>query len=114
MVVGISFSPEQQTITQADSIILALEAYHAETGSFPETLDVLLTGYLPVLPEVTGPFDWFYTSSGDTYRLGFIPTVDRWTYSVFIYTLEHATWEFDVHPFGAGPFIVPPTPFPGY
>lgn len=113
MVVGDSFTPEQQTINQADEIILALEAYHAATGSFPETLDVLLTGYLQVLPEVTGPFDWFYTSTGDTYRLGYVAAVDRWTYTAYIYGPEDATWELDVHPLNAGPFVSPPTQFPG-
>jgi hypothetical protein len=111
MVSGGSLAPEKQTINRADAIILALDDYHAATGRYPQTLEALLTGYLQALPEVTGPFDWFYASSGDSYRLGYVPVVERWTYTAYTYASEHATWETDVYPLNAGPFVIPPTPF---
>lgn len=98
---------------EARVIIVALETYRSETGSYPESLSHLQPNYIEAFPVVyVGQFDWFYASDGETYQLGFIPDVDRWTYTVFLYSPDVAKWEFDFHGFGSGPFTVPPTPSP--
>jgi hypothetical protein len=40
-----------QAIQQADSIILALEAYRSRLGAYPPTLSALVPAYLPALPS---------------------------------------------------------------
>lgn len=60
-------------------IMLALAAYHAERGAYPESLDALAPAYLDRTPldlESGGPYD--YVLSGDGYWLGSSAGRPKW------------------------------------
>ncbi len=112
LLLGDSFSPENQTIRDASELIRALDDFRIVKDQYPETLEALVPDYITALPKVEGAYGGFYyLTDGNTYDLGYIPTIDRYTYLLYLYTSESASWESEVLPLGDGPFDIPPTPF---
>jgi hypothetical protein len=71
---GWRLNPHAITVSRAGRIAQALREYYQETGTYPQGLDSLTPGYLPLL---LGPLNgrgqrWCYQAGEDFYRLGSI------------------------------------------
>jgi hypothetical protein len=52
-------------------IIAALERYHAQQGTYPKTLDLLVPDFIPSVPTSFDNLDLGYRLADDSYRLDF-------------------------------------------
>ena len=71
---GWLFDPEAITTARIQRISTAVEAYHQDTGRYPERLNELSPGYMHLVPApLTGRGQvWCYQSGVDFYRLGYV------------------------------------------
>jgi hypothetical protein len=68
----------------AAPVIAALEVYHAERQAYPKTLEELVPGYLPAIPQPAEMPPLRYESTGPSYELMFEyvgPGMNRCRYS---------------------------------
>ncbi|MDX2247049.1 MAG: permease prefix domain 2-containing transporter [Bacteroidia bacterium] len=69
----ISDFSRQQVITQSETLITAIEAFKAQEGQYPETLEDLTPTYLNKIPRpsVMGVLRFEYEKTADAYNLSF-------------------------------------------
>ena len=54
-----------------EPVTKALEQYQADTGTYPESLDELVPGYLPSVPTEVNDESIQYTKTSESYSLAF-------------------------------------------
>lgn len=54
-----------------DPVVQALEKYHAEKGSYPESLDELVPDCISSIPTEVNDESIYYAKSGESYSLSF-------------------------------------------
>jgi predicted lipoprotein with Yx(FWY)xxD motif len=88
-------SAAQKGRSVAQTLVTALETYHAENGKYPQHLDELAPKYIPVNPQRTdtGEIGYIYLPEhdGSSYSLRYSYPRYFWTDDC-IYDLKQNTW----------------------
>jgi hypothetical protein len=107
IVLGNSFSPDTATRNHRDALVNALQRYHQNTGTYPQSLDQLVPQYLTEIEESRTMWGWLYLATPNRYSLGYVMGVD-WDYFICFSTSHAPDW--DCKPAIYTDFILPPTP----
>jgi hypothetical protein len=107
--IGDTHSPDAVIRHNGTALVQAIDRYHTASGTYPKTLNELVPSFLTALPEEPKTiWGWLYTSSDNTFTVGYVYDVGKWGYSVCLYRSADPKW--DCLPNSTGPFVLQPTP----
>ncbi len=111
--VVIYFNPRQVRLLEDMRLVAnAIEAYQADHGEYPETLEELVPNYIDDLREPPTFWEWFYRRGENSYRFAYVASADRWGYRACIYNSLTRDWDCGYVPFMT--FDDPPTLAPNF
>lgn len=92
LAMGVKLMNAQLARSGADQLIVAVQAYHAKQGQWPDRLEQLVPHYLPAIPRAKYVFadaGYLYTARQGHHQLMYVvtPPFDR-----RVYTFESGRW----------------------
>ena len=112
---GMRFSPNTIIENNGEEVALALDKYFIDIGSYPNSLDDLVTDYIDDLKPPKTHWGWMYKLEGEEFILGYLYYVDKYSYSIRIFRSTTKDWEtltIDPMDHSVDPFSLGPTPTP--